>query len=368
MGRPLLWIERADGLEALAASLGDGPLGLDTEADSLHRYRERVCLVQMSDGGRDALLDALALPSLDPLRPLLEDPERRKILHGADYDVRMLHRDHRIDLRGIFDTMIAARLVGESPFGLAALLARHFGVELDKRHQRADWARRPLPPEMAEYAAADTRHLRDLAELLAERLRTLGRTAWAEEEFRRIETGRFEAVPDPDPWRRMKGVGGLDRRGLAHLRAAWGWREGRAETLDRPPFRVASNDLLLEIARRRTVSRRELAALPGAPRSWMEGRGGIGALADALAGTAALEASDLPEPVKLERPARDPAFEKRVAALKSRRDALARGLGIEGPVLASRATLEGIQRAIDEGRDPASVPDVRLWQREVLGV
>lgn len=368
MGRPLVWIEDAEGLAGFAADLGDGPFGVDTEADSLHRYRERVCLVQISDGARDALLDALALPSLDPLRTLLEDPARRKILHGADYDVRMLHRDHGIDLRGIFDTMVAARLVGETPFGLAALLARHFGVELDKRHQRADWARRPLPREMAEYAAADTRHLRDLAEILSERLRSLGRIPWAEEEFRRIETGRFDTAPERDPWRRIRGAGGLDRRGLAHLRAAWGWREGRAETLDRPPFRIASSDLLLEIAKRRSVSRRELAEIPGAPRSWKEGRGGIGPLADALASAAALGESDLPEPVRFERPARDPSFEKRVAALKSRRDALARRLGIEGPVLASRATLEGIQRAIDEGRDPASVPEARVWQREVLGV
>src|SRR4029079_2620570 len=150
--------------------------------------------------------DPLVGVSLEPLRPLLQDRGVAKVMHGADYDLRLLARDHAVDVAGVFDTMIAARLTGERAFGLAALLEKHLGVRLDKSHQRADWSRRPLPPAMAAYAVEDTRHLAELGTRLRARLAELSRLSWAEEEFRRLEGVRWAESAEPEPWRKIKGA------------------------------------------------------------------------------------------------------------------------------------------------------------------
>lgn len=362
------WIDTPEGLDALAAGAGAGPFGIDTEADSLHRYRERLCLVQWCAGDDVAVVDPLALPDLSPMRPILEDPGRRKVVHGGDYDVRLFRRDHGISPKGLFDTMIAARLCGERAFGLSSLLERHLGIVLDKTHQRSDWARRPLPDRMLGYAAEDVRHLVSLARILGAEIDRLGRRDWAEEEFRRLEDVRWSATSeDPERFRRVKGGGSLDRRGLALLRAAWSWREERARRIDRPPFRVLREETLLEIARLRSADRKALASLDGAPRAWRDGGGGVGDLACALEEALALDAADLPEERSVERVRRDPAFEARVRALKALRDERAHALGLEPSFLASRGVLEALQRTLDAGGAPEDVPDLRGWQRRALG-
>lgn len=362
------WIDTAEALEAFAANTGPGPFGIDTEADSLHRYRERLCLLQWCEGEDVVVLDPLALADLSPVRTVLEDPGKRKVLHGGDYDVRLFRREHGIAPRGLFDTMIAARLCGERAFGLSSLLERRLGVVLDKANQRADWARRPLPERMLAYAAEDTRHLVSLARILEAELDRLGRKEWAEEEFRRLEDVRWSAAPeDPDRFRRVKGGGSLDRRELALLRAAWWWREERARRLDRPPFRVLREETLLEIARLRSLDRERLASLDAVPRSWKEGGGGVGELARALEEALALDPADLPELRPVERVRRDPAFEARVRALKARRDERAHALGLEPSVLASRGVLEALQKTLDAGGAPEDVPELRHWQRRALG-
>lgn len=369
MAGTLRWIDTGEALEALAAHAGPGPFGIDTEADSLHRYRERLCLVQWCEGEDVAVVDPLALSDLAPIRAILEDPAKRKILHGGDYDIRLFRRDHGIAPKGVFDTMIAARLCGESAFGLSSLLERHVGVVLDKAHQRADWARRPLPERMLAYAAEDTRHLVPLARILAAELDRLGRTEWAEEEFRRLEDVRWSAAPeDPERWRRVRGGGALDRQGLALLRAAWAWREERARRLDRPPFRVLREETLLEIARLRSSEPSRLAALPGVPGVWREGGGGVLDLERVLEEALALDAAGLPEARPVERGSRDPAFEARVRGLKAHRDERAHALGLEPAVLASRGVLEAFQRILDAGGSAEDVPELREWQRRALGV
>ena len=362
------WIDTDPELQAYAEGLGAACLGIDTEADSFHRYRERLCLLQIHDGDGVSIVDPLAVSDLSPLRAILEDPARRKVLHGGDYDVRLLRRDHGIAPKGLFDTMIAARLVGARAFGLAALLEQRLGVAVDKTHQRADWARRPLPERMLAYAAEDTRHLITLAGMLEEELGRLGRRAWAEEEFRRLESVQWAGLADdPDRWRRVKGAAALDPRSLAVLRAAWRWREERARRLDRPPFRALREDFLVDIARNGVAEIQVLASTPGAPRAWKEGGGGIRELHDAIQEARALPDDLLPEPVTSRRPLRDPAFDKRVAALRADRDRRAEELDIEPSVLASRSVLEAVQRSRDAG-GPADVVDLRDWQRETLGL
>ena len=196
-------------------------VALDTEADSLHSYFDKVCLIQMSIPGEDLIIDPLCKIRSGEVR---RDPRRIasivKILHGADYDLRILNRDFGFTIANLIDTMVCSQLLGYEAFGLAALLERHFGFKVDKKHQRADWAMRPLPPDMLDYAATDTRHLIALADRLRDELTALGRWEWAVEEFARLEQIRFnEKDADEEPFRRLKGLGALDRRSLAVVRA-----------------------------------------------------------------------------------------------------------------------------------------------------
>ena len=248
--RPWTWVDRSATLENELADVGRGPLALDTEADSMHHYREKVCLIQLSFGGRDLLVDPLAGVDLAPLRPVLVDPGTRKILHGADYDIRILHRDYDLEIVGLFDTMIAARLVGERAFGLSALLEKFLDVKLDKKYQRADWSRRPLTPEMESYALCDTRYLEPLARILEERLEQLGRGEWAAEEFRRLENVRWAAERGPEGLlQRLKGVQALDRRQLAVANELVLLRDETARRRDQPLFRVMRDEVLLELVK-----------------------------------------------------------------------------------------------------------------------
>jgi ribonuclease D len=368
MRKGMLWIDTPEEFSVFAASLSSGPLAIDTEADSFHRYRERVCLVQVCRGDTVALIDSLALEDLSPMRGVFEDPDLRKVVHGGDYDVRLLRRDHAIQPRGLFDTMIAARLCGERSFGLAALLEKRVGVRLDKTHQRADWARRPLPEKMLTYAVEDTVHLISLAESLEGELNLLGRREWAEEEFRRLEEVQWVESSDEEVrWRRAKGLRGLNRRSLAVYRAAWRWRESRARRLDRPPFRVVREETLIEIARSVAEGGQAFAALPGAPRSWREGGGDLEGLLRSVDGAGALPEEELPEPIATRKVIRDPAFERRVSTLRAHRDVVASKLGIEPTVVASRSVLESLQRDLDKGGTGEGVPELRDWQRSALG-
>src|SRR2546421_11238242 len=185
--------------ESVAAFRRESLVGADTEAASFHRYRDRIFLVQLSSrDGRTAIIDPLALPNLAPLGELLADQAVEKVFHDADYDLRILDRDYRFRAARIFDTRIAAQLAGEPAVGLAALLEKYVGGKLAKEHQKADWSRRPLPPAMLEYAAADTQHLPALRDALRDRLTQLGRLAWAEEEFTRLENLRWTAGGGPE--------------------------------------------------------------------------------------------------------------------------------------------------------------------------
>ena len=360
------WIDDEATLLREVAALPAGDIALDTEADSFHHYRDKVCLVQITAGPATLLVDPLAGVSLEPLRGILANRSRRKILHGADYDIRILHRDFQLEVGSIFDTMIAARLTGETSVGLAALLERHLGVVLDKAHQRADWSRRPLTPAMLAYAAADTRHLEALAAVLEERLRALGRIDWAHEEFERLEALRWKAAPlDGESWRRVKGAPALDRRGLAVLRVLWSWRDGEAQRRDRPPFMVARDEVLVAIARGRPATPEELRSIDGVHPGLLR-PAAANALLDAVIAGQGIPEAELPEPFETRRPRPDPAFEARVTGMKKARDTVAKELELDPAVLASRSTLEAIQRAKDAGDDPESIPELRAWQRGVL--
>jgi ribonuclease D len=256
-------VDDAPGVEALAARLAGEPvIALDTESNSFHVYRERVCLLQISTRSGDWLLDPLAA---DPraLGPVLAGA-RDLVLHGADYDVRCLKREYGFVLPGLFDTMVASRRLGQKELGLSALVEHHFGVRLAKGHQRSDWGRRPLSADQMSYAALDTHFLLPLYDLLSAELRERGLADEARKEFQRVAA--VEPRPkifDPEAWRRVKGARELDAAGRAVLRALWIAREDRASALDRPPFKVMPEQTMVEVARRRPRTEQELLRIVG---------------------------------------------------------------------------------------------------------
>jgi ribonuclease D len=345
---------------------GEAILAVDLEADSMHRYREQVCLLQLSVPGRTVLIDPLAGAELAPLAGLFADPAVRKIFHAADYDLRSLYRDFRLEVRGLFDTMISAQLLGEEKIGLNDVLGKYFGVTLDKRFQRADWSIRPLSAAMVAYAAEDTRHLHRLVELFEARLLELGRRDWAAEEFGILEGVRFSESERGPLCLRLKGAGPLDRRQLGVLEELLQWREREAERRDRPPFQVIGNAILLALARQSPRTATALAAMAVLPER-LRDRHGRDLLA-AIARGMELPSSDLPVWPKTPRLERDPAVDGRLTILKGWRRDKAAALGIDPGVLINNALLELLAR-----ENPATTaqlaasPGLKNWQRRELG-
>jgi len=360
-------IETTAALEDFLGGIGPGPMALDTEADSFHHYRDRVCLVQISAGGRDAIVDPLADVDVRRLGPVLADPRVEKVLHGADYDVRILRRDFGLSLGRLFDTMIAARLTGETALGLVALLQKFLGIEHDKSQQRADWSRRPLTPAMIAYAALDTRHLEELAALLTERLEAVGRRGWAEEEFARLTvlTWRDTREDDPEPFRRVKGSARLDRAGLAVLREVWVWREDMARRRDRPTFRILRDETLRAVAEAPPKTVSDLARIAGFPEPLLRSPAAHD-LVEAAQRGAACGKDDRPVVRRVERERPDPAVEAETLRVKEVRDRIASELELDPSILASRTVIEEIGRRRVVGEDPWGSPDLRAWQRNLL--
>jgi ribonuclease D len=251
-------VQDAAGLSRLLDELRHEPaVALDTESNSFHVYRERVCLLQLSTREQDWVVDPLAV-DVRPLGELLCDG-RETILHGADYDVRCLRREFGWRLPRLFDTMVAARRLGRTALGLSALVEARFGVRLSKANQRSDWGRRPLSADQLAYAALDTHYLLPVAEELRQELERQGLA-----EFQRIAAVEpRERVFDEEGWRRLKGARELDAAGRAVLRALWVAREACASEADRPPFKVMAEQAMVEIARRRPATAEALASLPG---------------------------------------------------------------------------------------------------------
>lgn len=363
------FIDRPDAatrhLQAIASSR---ELALDTEGASFHRFVDRIYLLQLSTRDTSAIVDPLAVPaaSLTALGALLESPEVEVVLHDADYDLRLLHSDYGWHVRNIFDTRIAAQLLGLKAFGLAALLERYFSLKLDKKHQRADWSMRPLPADMLEYAAQDTLYLLELRDRMRDALASKERLSWAREEFGRLEGTKWSDDDADAAFLRVKGARDLSRRELAILRELVPWRDEVARELDRATFRVIGNEQLLDIARALPRNRDDLSKVRGISRGVLDGRSAE-ILAAVNRGLDVPEA-DLPRFPRSPRWDRDPSFDTRVNALKTVRDAASLKLDLDPGVLASRERLEAVARKNPRNRDElAEIPELRRWQVEVLG-
>jgi ribonuclease D len=336
-------------------------IALDTEGASFHRFVDRVYLLQLSTRDRHAVVDPLPMGVPPGLGALLEDPAVEVVFHDADYDLRLLQQDYGWHVRTIFDTRIAAQLLGYTAFGLAALLERFFDVKLDKKHQRADWSMRPLTRDMLDYAAQDTRYLLQLRDHMAAELERVGRTAWAREEFALLEGTRWVDEEPGTSYLRMKGARDLSRRELAVLRELVPWRDTVAGALDRATFRVLGNEQLLEIARLQPRTKEALGKIKGMPRVILEQRGAD--LLDAVTRALAVSDAELPKYPRAARWDRDPEFDARVSALKTARDAAAKRLTLDPGVLCSRDRLEAVARRNPSTVDElAEIPELRRWQ------
>jgi ribonuclease D len=342
-------------------------VAVDTEGASFHRFVDRIYLLQMSTRDTTAVLDPLAIGTPAALGRILESDRLEKVFHDADYDLRLLHQDYGWNTRRLFDTRVAAQLLGIRAFGLAALLERSFGLKLDKKHQRADWSMRPLPRDMLDYASQDTMYLLELRDRLAAELESAGRWSWAAEEFEQLEGTRWEQPEGEDTgYMRIKGARDLDRRELAIFRELVRFRDGIARELDRATFRVAGNEALFAVAKERPQTLDALAAIKGVPRGIAERRG-----AEMLAAVQrGLEVPEdqLPKFPRAPRWDRDADFDNRVNALRTAREEAAQRLGLDPGFLCAREKLETIARKRPQTLEElAEVPDLRRWQIEVLG-
>jgi ribonuclease D len=334
---------------------------MDTEADNMYRFRVRVCLLQFYVGGEVFLVDALAPLSLEKLWPVLA--KKPLLMHGSDFDLRLLHDLCGFRAKGLFDTMLAAQLLGKSRIGLASLIEDNFGVKLDKDGQKANWSKRPITPKLLNYASLDVWYLPALRDLLVRDLKRLGRLEWMEQQCAaQIASGSTGFAPaDDNDWR----IGRSERlrgKGLSVLHAVWHWRQDQAKRLDTPPFKVCSNDLLLRIA---------LAAEEGGSTEGILGAINlgkrhprlIGSLTDAVQSGLERDPKTLPR-----RPGRDPNHKPLTNAeialldrIKEERDVIAKGIGIEPTLIANRAQLSQIARS------PAELRDFVLpWQAALL--
>jgi ribonuclease D len=330
-------------------------VSLDTEADSLHAYPEKLCLIQISIAGEDWLVDPLAEINLNPLLDALNAHEL--IMHGAAYDLRLLEKHHEFVPSAIFDTMLAARLLGERQFGLSALVEKFLGVKLDKGSQKANWAQRPLTERMEKYARLDTHHLKPLTNRLRSELEARGRLAWHQESCARlIEHCARPQVIDLDLMWRVKGSARLSRPGLAVLRELWRWREREAVRANRPPFFILNHEKLVDIA--------SAAALKGAVESLVPPQMSPRrkeALQEAVKTGLAVPEAAQPEIVRhaFQRPSEEEF--RRYRELEKIRDAHANELGIDPTLIASRPVLGDLARDWEN-----SAPLLMRWQRELL--
>jgi ribonuclease D len=362
---PATLVDTGDHLVQLVGELAAHPVvAVDTESNSLHAYRERVCLIQFSTPTADYIVDPIRLADLSPLAALFANPDQQKVFHAAEYDIICLRRDYRFEFTNIFDTMSAARTLGWPQVGLAAILETRFGVTLNKKHQRADWKRRPLTPEQLDYARLDTHYLVALRDSLLQALTECGRWPEAEEEFERLTRLRADpdsAQPDPAAFWRVKGARDLTPAQAAVLHELFAYREEQAKRMDRPPFKVMGEATLMELARRVPHHAEDLRSVPGMTPEQVHryGHGVLEAIQQGLRAPAQRPPQVDREPDEVR---------ERYDRLHTWRKDKARARGVESDVILPRTALWDLAHRPPRTRDElAHIADFGPWRRETYG-
>ncbi|HET9378147.1 MAG TPA: HRDC domain-containing protein [Chthoniobacterales bacterium] len=334
---------------------GEARVAVDTEGDSLHCYYEKLCLIQLSVPNQNVLIDPFQPLDSEILTRFLQS--RTVVFHGCDYDLRMLRRGIQFVPGPVFDTYLAARLMGMREVGLASLVRYFFAIELPKSSQKANWARRPLTDVMIAYAVNDTKYLLPLAERLEQELRNSSRWHWYEESCARaVAAAAEDRERDPEKVWKIPGSAALPMRGLAVLRALWHWRESEAQQADRPPFQIMRNEDLVGLAQA-TLAGSHLDLPDWLPSSRRR------RLLATIHQSLQIPEAEWPPRNRHTRVRPTSEQEKRFEQLRLKRDQLAAELALDASVLASRSALEKVVR------EPDTVETVLMrWQRDLLGL
>jgi ribonuclease D len=355
-------ITKLDGLKKLAQILADQPaVAVDTESNSLFAYREQVCLIQFSTPEEDYLVDPLGLDDLSPLGPIFSDTRIQKVFHAAEYDLICLKRDFGFNFNNLFDTMVAARILSRKEVGLGSLLDVEFNIQVDKRHQRANWGQRPLPDYLLEYARQDTHYLLPLRDKLEQQLEEKKLALLAREDFMRL--CHVEANPENGkmtPWK-VNGVNKLTPQQAAVLQELCKYRDNVARQRNRPLFKVISDHTLHAIASTSPNSIEELKDLPGMTQHQIDRHG--------KALLQAVQRGLQSDPVHRPRNTRpDDRFLARVEALKQWRKLKAKELEVESDIILPRDLLLELasQNPIDQEELGKLLNDVP-WRRDQYG-
>lgn len=367
MTTDVIVIETPAALAKLSEKFQNAPaVAVDLEADSMYHFQEKVCLIQMATSQSSAVVDPLRLRDLESLRPVFANPTIEKIFHGADYDVRSLFRDFGIEIAHLFDTQIACKFLGLKETSLEAVLQARFGVTLNKKYQRKDWSKRPLPKEMIAYAADDVRYLLPLAKMLVDELKDKGRLAWVQEECDLLSRVRSPQNNHEPLFLGFKGAGRLSSRSLAVLEALLQFRRRVAENKDRPLFKVLSNKSLLQLAVEKPANAKRLdeSGVLSSKQLKMYGE----ELAEAIHYAQQIPSDDLPVYPRKKNRAVHPAVPDRIKALKNWRDKKARALDVEPAVLLNKNMMTAL--ATEKPVKPQAldaVKELKEWQKNEFG-
>ncbi len=365
---PPLIVDNATALGVLQEALRHIPrLAVDTESNSLFAYQERVCLIQLSTDSADYVIDPLELNEhgkLDFLGEILVDPRVEKVLHAAEYDVMTLRRDFGFSFANLFDTMIAARILGWERVGLGALLEEHFGITLDKRHQRANWGKRPLRPDMIRYAQMDTHYLLPLSDIVIERLRQGGHLEEARELFDEVARSQWSGsgVFDPQGFWRINGANTLKPREVSVLEAVYLYRENEARNRDLPVFKVLPDHALVHLASARPRSLDDLHKVTGLTEGLIRqfGEGILKAVEQGMQAT--------PPSRPQVRNHTDEVVHKRYEALHAWRKERAARRGVSSEVVMPRDALWELAEAVPRTRQELErIKSIGPWRAKTYG-
>ena len=341
-------------------------IGVDLEADSMYHFKEKVCLVQIATSNRNFVIDPLVLNDLSPLKPIFLQNDICKIFHGADYDVRSLFRDFRISINSLFDTELACRFLGSPESGLEAVLKKRFQITLNKKYQRKDWSKRPLPQEMIAYAAKDAGYLLPLAQSLQAELEKKGRLDWVHEECEYLSKVRPNTVKMNPLFTNFKGAGKLNPRSLAVLEALLQFRLKTAQKKDKPLFRILSSRSLLSLATKKPVNLTQLektAALSPKQIS-MYGR----RVTAAIERASKIPPKELPVYPRKKSPKVPLSIARRVKALKIWRESQVQKLAIDPALICTKSLISTI--AVQRPKTLAelyAIKEMKNWQKKEFG-
>lgn len=341
-------------------------IGVDLEADSMYHFREKVCLIQIATRHTTAVIDPLQINNLAVLKPLFKRSDILKVLHGADYDIRSLYRDFKISINNLFDTELACRFLGFRETGLEAVLKKRYNVRLDKRYQRKDWSKRPLPQEMIAYAAKDVRYLIPLQKSLHQELKKKGRLAWVEEECRHLSKVRPANSNSGPLFVGFKGAGKLGPRGLAVLEELLRMRKTIAQQQDKPLFRIIGNKSLLQLAETRpsNFNKLEKTDILGPKLIDRYGKNVVAAVTRALQ----IPSKNLPRYPRKVAPMVPAIVAKRVKELRIWRDRTAKRLEVDPAIIGTKALISAlaVQKPVTMS-SLSKMKELKAWQVSEFG-